>query len=153
MIAQPTLVAPAPWAGDDRRIWTDGWDGYPAARERLLDAAADAGARSTLMVSGDVHTNYVADLHHDGPIVATEFCGTSITSQGRPQPQTDAIREANPHIHLANSERRGYVVFDVEAARVRARLRVVGDVRDRATGVETLATFTVAAGRPGAVAE
>jgi hypothetical protein len=27
---------------------------------------------------------------------------------------------------------------------------VVGDVRDRDTGVETLATFTVAAGRPGA---
>jgi len=42
------------------------------------------------------------------------------------------------------------VVFDVGAERCEARLRVVADVRDRATGVETLATFAVAAGRPGA---
>ena len=96
------------------------------------------------------HTNFVADLRRGDEIVATEFCGTSITSQGRPQSQTDRIKASNPHILLANSERRGYVVFDVEPAQVRARLRVVDDVRDRGTGVETLATFTVAAGRPGA---
>jgi alkaline phosphatase D len=154
VVGEATLVAPAAVGeGEDRRIWTDAWDGYPAARDRLLEAVTAARARSTLMVSGDAHTNYVADLRHDGPIVATEFCGTSITSQGRPQAQTDAIRAANPHIHLANSERRGYVVFDVDAAEVRARLRVVGDVRDRAAGVETLATFSVAAGRPGAQRE
>jgi alkaline phosphatase D len=151
VVAEATLVAPAGVGeGDDRLFWTDAWDGYPAARDRLLAAVADAGARSCLMVSGDAHTNYIADLQHGGSIAATEFCGTSITSQGRPQAQTDAIRAANPHIHLANSQRRGYVVFDVERDEVRARLRVVGDVRDRATGVETLATFTVAAGRPGA---
>jgi alkaline phosphatase D len=102
------------------------------------------------MISGDAHTNYVADLRRGSEIVSTEFCGTSITSQGRPQAQTDRIRASNPHIHLADSARRGYVVFDVDAAQVRARLRVVGDVRDRDTGVETLASFTVAAGRPGA---
>jgi alkaline phosphatase D len=151
VVGEATLVAPAGVGeGDERVYWTDAWDGYPAARDRLLGAVQDAGARSTLMISGDAHTNYVADLRRGEEIVATEFCGTSITSQGRPQAQTDEIRASNPHIHLANSERRGYVVFDVAPAQVRARLRVVGDVRDRETGVDTLATFTVAAGRPGA---
>jgi alkaline phosphatase D len=151
VVGEATLVAPAGVGeGDERLYWTDAWDGYQAARDRLLGAVADAGARSTLMISGDAHTNYVADLWRGSEIVATEFCGTSITSQGRPQSQTDEIRASNPHIHLADSERRGYVVFDVEPARVRARLRVVEDVRDRDTGVETLATFTVRAGQPGA---
>jgi alkaline phosphatase D len=151
VVGEATLVAPAGVGeGDERLYWTDAWDGYPAARDRLLGAVADAGARSSLMISGDAHTNYVADLRRGSEIVATEFCGTSITSQGRPQAQTDRIRASNPHIHLANSAQRGYVVFDVKPAQVRARLRVVPDGRDRATGVETLATFTVAAGRPGA---
>jgi alkaline phosphatase D len=151
VVGEATLIAPAGVGeGDDRIYWTDAWDGYPAARDRLLDAVTAAGADSTLMVSGDAHTNFVADLRRGSEIVATEFCGTSITSQGRPQSQTDQIRASNPHIHLADSQKRGYVVFDVEPEQVRARLRVVADVRDRATGVETLATFTVAAGQPGA---
>jgi alkaline phosphatase D len=151
VVGEATLIAPAGVGeGDDRIYWTDAWDGYPAARDRLLDAVTAAGADSTLMVSGDAHTNFVADLRRGSEIVSTEFCGTSITSQGRPQSQTDEIRASNPHIHLADSQKRGYVVFDVEPTQVRARLRVVGDVRDRATGAETLATFTVAAGRPGA---
>ena len=101
VVGEATLVAPAGVGeGDERLYWTDAWDGYPAARDRLLGAVADAGARSTLMVSGDAHTNYVADLRRGDDIVATEFCGTSITSQGRPQAQTDAIRASNPDIHL-----------------------------------------------------
>jgi len=82
--------------------------------------------------------------------VATEFCGSAITSQGRAQSQTDAIRRDNPHIKLADSRRRGYVVFDLDEKHAQARLRVVADVRDRNTTVSTLATFTVEAGRPGA---
>jgi len=154
VIAEATLTAPAAVGeGDAQRFWTDAWDGYPAARDRLLEAIEDAAAQSCLLVSGDAHTNYVCDLHRGEPAsatLATEFCGTSITSQGRPQEQTDEIRRDNPHIHLADSSQRGYVVFDVGTERCEARLRVVADVRDRATGVETLATFAVAAGRPGA---
>ena len=44
IIAQQTLMAQNSQVpvhnGDDGRFWTDGWDGYPAARTRLLSPAA-----------------------------------------------------------------------------------------------------------------
>jgi alkaline phosphatase D len=156
VVAEATLVAraAAPAEGGDR-FWTDAWDGYPAARDRLLRFLDANDVRSCLMVSGDAHTNFVADLKldfedPDAPAVATEVCGTSITSQGRSQSQTDAIRENNPHIHLADSSRRGYVVFDLDGERCRARLRVLDTVKVRESQVSTLAEVEVLAGRPGA---
>jgi alkaline phosphatase D len=156
VLAEATLVARAatPVEGGER-FWTDAWDGYPAARDRLLRFLDDNEIRSCVMVSGDAHTNYVADLKLDfddpqAPAVAAEVCGTSITSQGRAQTQTDAIREHNPHIHLADSSRRGYVVFDLDAERCRATLRVLDDVKVRESQVSTLAVAAVLAGRPGA---
>jgi alkaline phosphatase D len=156
VVAEATLVAraAAPAEGGER-FWTDAWDGYPAARDRLLRFLDANGVRSCLMVSGDAHTNYVADLKLDfedpeAPAVATEVCGTSITSQGRSQSQTDAIRDNNPHIHLADSSRRGYVVLDLDAERCRATLRVLDTVKVRESEVSTRAVAEVLAGRPGA---
>ncbi len=158
LVVQQTLVAPAGrLEPDGRRYWTDGWDGYPAARERLLEALATSGARNPVVLGGDVHANYVADLHRRPedprtPIVATEFCGTSITSQGLGAATVDLIRDANPHIHFAESTKRGYVLLDFGKDRAEARLRVVGTVKERESPVTTRARYTVENGRPGAQA-
>jgi alkaline phosphatase D len=140
--------------GGRRRFSSDKWDGYPAARDRLLEAIVDNGPRSCVVLSGDEHTAFVADLKRDfddgqAPPIATEFCGTSITTSGRMQSATEAIVRENPHIVYGESARRGYVVFDVTAALCTARLRMIEDVTDRHTGVMTAATFAIDAGRPG----
>ena len=106
------------------------------------------------MLSGDEHSAYVSDLKLDfddeqAPPIATELCGTSITTSGRAQSATDTIVRENPHIAYGDSARRGYVVLDVTAERCTARLRVIEDVTDRHTGVLTAATFAIDAGRPG----
>jgi alkaline phosphatase D len=45
LVAQQTLVAPFTWTREGRH-WTDGWAGYPGARDRFLDADRRAqGAR------------------------------------------------------------------------------------------------------------
>ena len=155
-IAQQTLMAPAGVTLDGRRRFSsDAWDGYPAARDRLLGAISDNGLRSCVVLSGDAHTGYVCDLKRDfddqqAPPIATELCGTSITTRGRAQSATDRIVRQNPHIHYGDSARRGYVLFDVTPERCTARLRVVEDATDRHTGVLTAATFAIDAGRPGA---
>jgi alkaline phosphatase D len=155
-IAQQTLMARASvTVGGRRRFSSDAWEGYPAARDRLLGAIADNGLRSCVVLSGDAHTAFVCDLKRDfdderAPPIATELCGTSITTRGRAQSATDAIVRENPHIHYGDSARRGYVVLDVTAERCTARVRVIENAADRHTGVVTAATFATDAGRPGA---
>ncbi|MGH8721246.1 MAG: alkaline phosphatase D family protein, partial [Burkholderiales bacterium] len=41
--------------GPGRRAWTDGWDGYPAARQRLLDFLAEKRIANPVVLGGDVH--------------------------------------------------------------------------------------------------
>jgi len=156
VIVQQTLMAPAGRAGSKGGIvhWTDGWDGYPAARERFIDTLVQRKARNPVVLGGDVHANYVADLHlkpedDASPIVASEFCGTSITSQGPRADHIASIAAANPHILLAEGEHRGYTVLDFTPRRLAARLRVVDTVKSRHATISTLATFTVEDGRPG----
>jgi alkaline phosphatase D len=155
-LAEATLVARAAIrSGGRTRVSSDAWDGYPAARRRLLGVIADAGLTSCVFVSGDAHATVVSDLKldfddHAGAPVATEFCGTSLTTRGPSQRRTDTVVRQNPHIHFGDSAHRGYVLVDVTADRCTAAVRVLGDPRDRDSGVSTVATFEVQAGRPGA---
>ena len=134
--------------------WTDGWDGYPAARARLLGAAVERKAGNVVVLGGDVHANYVADLKLDfddakSPVVATEFCGTSITSEGMAQSRIDAALPFNPHIRYGRADQHGYTRFTLDAKTLQAQLRVVDDVLDPASAIRTAAGFVVEAGTPG----
>ena len=141
--------------GPERQFWSDGWDGYPAARTRLLRAIAERKPSNPLVIGGDVHFNCVTDLKVDfddpgAATVATEFCGTSITSQGPLQTRLDALQADNPHVRYANSEKRGYVVMDLTEKRCLAQLRGIDDEKEAATPVSTLAPCVVTYGRAGA---
>ena len=155
-VAQQTLMARAGVVVDGRRRFSsDPWDGYPGARDRLFDAIVSNGLGSCVVLSGDAHAAFVCDLKRDfgdrlAPPIATEFCATSITTRGRPRAEIDAIVRDNPHIHFGDSSHRGYSVFDVTPQSCTVRLRAVDDPTDRQSGVTTLATFGVDAGRPGA---
>ena len=138
------------------RYWTDGWDGYPAARRRLLAAMQQRKVPGAVVLSGDVHAHYVADLHVDpgdsgSPAVATEFCGTSISSRSWPQRAVDAALVHNPHVRYGRSDQRGYVRFALTHDRLEADLRAVADVRDAHSAVGSQARFVVEAGTVGAV--
>jgi alkaline phosphatase D len=158
LIAQQTLMAQLDRKpGPGRQFWTDGWDGYPAARRRLLDYIGQRKPANPIVLGGDVHSFWVTDLKPDfddprSPVVATEFVGTSITSQfRRRQEELEALLADNPHIRLGNGTRRGYVRVEITRERLRADLRTVRSVTRPGAEVDTLATFVVEDGRPGAV--
>jgi alkaline phosphatase D len=157
VLAQQTLMAQLDRkVGQGQSFWTDGWDGYPAARRRLLQFLEQKKPANPLVIGGDVHCFWVADLKTDfddprSPTVATEFVGTSITSQlGRTQAEQDAIKQENPHITYADLTRRGYVRMELTPGRARADLRGLESVIRPAARIETMATFVVEDGRPGA---
>lgn len=160
IIAQQTLMAQASQVSisqdDDGRFWNDGWDGYPASRERLLTGLRTHHVANPVVLSGDVHSFYAAELRPDfrlqaspdNPVLATEFCGTSVTSSSRPQKRTDQYVAQNPHIKYGRSDVRGYVMMEVTPSRMTVRFQGLDDVRRADTGVSTVATFVVEDGKP-----
>jgi alkaline phosphatase D len=161
VLAQQTLMAQStqsPVAGaEGGRFWTDGWDGYPAARRRLLDTLRKTGAANPLVLGGDVHTFYATELRADfgrpvstaNPVVATEFVGTSVTSSSRPQARTAQYVAMNPHIRYGRSDRRGYMLLEITPQETRTRFLGLDDVKDAGTGQQALAAFRVRSGRAG----
>jgi len=159
LLAQQTLMARFSWKdpATEPTYWTDGWDGYAASRQRLLGTVREKQVPNVVVLGGDVHANYVADLKADfddekSPVVATEFCGTSISSLGLAQERVDAARPFNPHIRHARSDQRGYVRFSLEGDLLQAQLRVLNDGLDPNSRISTAARFAVEAGRAGAQA-
>jgi len=154
-VVQQTLFSPLNREAGGARFWTDGWDGYPAEREHVLAAIERTALPNPVLLGGDVHANWVCDVkrHFDdprSPVIGAEFCGTSITAaSGWDAARTARVAAANPHVRFADSEKRGYLVADVNERVLRVKLRVVDDVRKKAPEASTLATFEVDAGRAG----
>jgi len=166
LLVQTTLVArasrgPVAWpdpAHRTGRYWQDGWDGYPAARERLLRGAAERGLTGLVTLGGDIHAHVAADLKADfgdpdAPVLASEFCTTSISSRGAPQAWWDGYRRDNPHLRWARSDRRGYLWLDLDERRLQADAMGVQRPLDAASPVDRLARFQVLPDRPGVVME
>jgi alkaline phosphatase D len=157
VIAQTTTMAQFDQLpGPGRRAWTDGWDGYPAARERLLTSISEKRVANPVVIGGDVHSFNVSDLKLDfddprSPTVASEFVGTSITSQAWPQERVLSYLPDNPHLLYAHSTYRGYTRVEVTPGRMSVELRAMQNVRTRESGCDTLASFVVEDGRPGPV--
>jgi alkaline phosphatase D len=163
ILAQQTLMAQNSQtpllAAQDGRFWTDGWDGYPVARQRLLDALVASRAGNPLVLSGDVHAFYAAELNNNpgrpgsprNRVVATEFCGTSVSSPSRPQARTDQYVAMNPNLKFGRSDRRGFMLLDITPRDTTTLFLALDDVHNGASALSTLAGFVVRDGKPGIV--
>ena len=108
-----------------RSAFTDGWDGYPQARAKLLDTVAQAGLQNVVVLGGDVHMNVAAQLRvqpndERSPVVASEIVTTSVTSRGLGEKLLAQIRDSNPDILHARSDERGYTLLDIKPEGMRA---------------------------------
>lgn len=153
LIAQQTLFGPRNTkSAKNPAYWNDGWDGYPAARQRLIDTLQRHHVANPVLLGGDVHENWVGHVKADyanpaSANVGVEFCGTSITSRGGGNARIPERLAENPHFVFADGERKGYGVVDVTPRRLTTTLRVVDDVTQADTGIATLAQFGVESGR------
>ena len=155
VLAQQTTLAQFDQKpGPGRRAWTDGWDGYPAARKKLVDFLAERKVGNPLVLGGDVHMFLANDIKRDfdnpaSAIVASEIVGTSITSQAFPQDTVNRYLADNPHVKLADSRYRGYARVELSQKRAVTDLRAMDTIKERTAPCNTLATFVIEDGRPG----
>ena len=143
--------------GPEIALSMDKWDGYQVERARVLHQIAERRISNAVVITGDIHSNWVGDLKVDfndpkSPIIGTEFIGSSITSGADgtdTTPATEAFLPDNPHIHFFNAQR-GYVLCTVTPKQWRTDYRVLSFVTRPGSPVATRASFVVESGRPGA---
>ena len=157
VITQQVMMALADRkAGEETTHSMDQWPGYEANRQRVLQYFAAHKELNPVVLTGDIHTNWVNDLQavpHDckAPTVATEFVGTSISSggNGKPNDGTPAMMVENPFVRYHSAER-GYVSCEVTPQKWTSHYRAVPEITLPGGPVVTRKTFIVEHNRPGA---
>jgi alkaline phosphatase D len=138
------------------RFGMDSWNGYVPARSRLYSQIVETQAPNPIVISGDIHEHYAADLKQDftnpaSPTIAVEFTNTSITAGGDGQDVGGVwrqIKDDNPHIKF-HSQRRGYISCTAAPATLRAEFKTFERVTVPDLPTRTTAAFVVEAGKPG----
>ncbi|WP_307851291.1 alkaline phosphatase D family protein [Nocardiopsis sp. MG754419] len=156
VLAQQVFFSQRDFAdGEATDFSDDAWDNYKVERDSVRDELADKG--NGVVITGDVHANYVVDVKADfddpaSATIATELVGTSFTSgrDGAEQNPGDAVQlQENPHIQFINRNR-GYVRNTVTPTEWTADYRVVDKVSEPGAPIRDRARFVINAGKPGA---
>ncbi|HEX4873057.1 MAG TPA: alkaline phosphatase D family protein [Nevskiaceae bacterium] len=127
-------------AGGPAGLNGDAWDGYIAERQLIIDALRSQAIDNVVILTGDVHSSWVADITDDpnNPLaytpdaasaepgtytgsVAVEYVVTSVTSPSALpglEGGENAFRALNPHIKRLDLANKGYALLDVTPERV-----------------------------------
>lgn len=134
----------------------DTWDGYQAARGRVLDFLDTAKMKDVAILSGDVHSSWAFDVTKDpwngyaartgAGSLAVELVTPAVSSpplfaneqlrEGMP-----ALRFLLPHVKYLEGDSRGYVLVDITAEQMRADWCHVPGVSERSADEKTAASF------------
>jgi alkaline phosphatase D len=140
-MSQVKLQAQANRDGGGLYMNPDQWDGYQPARNRLFDVfkgdAGHAPVRNVVVLTGDAHASFGADLTPDpnnpdpasggydeitgAGSLAVEFVTTSVTSPFVNDTQgflANALEGVNPHLKFVDLSNQGYLLIDADANRV-----------------------------------
>ncbi|MEM1414382.1 MAG: alkaline phosphatase D family protein [Myxococcota bacterium] len=145
LLGQQTVFSPA--EGPEGRN-TDQWDGYPAARQRLLDGLAGDAIAGVAFLTGDIHSSWAFDVPGEGyaadgsGALAVELVTPAVSSPPlantfrRLEMDVEAIvafmRETHPHLRWLDLEHNGYVLLDLTPEALTAEWYFTGERREAA---------------------
>jgi alkaline phosphatase D len=134
------------------------WDGYPAARTRLYEAALAADA-NMVVLSGDSHNAWgfnLGDHASSGKRIAAgvEFAGQSVTSPGfeafvpggTPSDIAKGLMATNSDLAFSDTSNRGYVSLEINPAEIVGTWHFMADVRTRTPALSGTHTMRVRKG-------
>jgi alkaline phosphatase D len=159
IVAQQLLIAQLEHATiQPNWFWNDAWDGYPRARQRLLEQVVASKLRNPVFLTGDWHSTFVNDLKLDfteesSDTIATEFVTPAITSGGDGTPYGPYYAPMipfNPHIKYYEGDRRGYFKASVTSRRMKLDLRLMTSVESPSGYGYTEGSWVVEDGEAGA---
>jgi alkaline phosphatase D len=134
----------------------DAWDGYPAGRERLYAAFAEAGVQP-IVLAGDSHAFWVNELKDaSGARRAIEFGTSAVSSPSIGDaiggfPLGAALMQANDEVVFCDQSAKGFIVMTLTADRADAALMRVSTILAKPFDVVQLKRFSL--GLDGRLAE
>lgn len=164
MVGQLQVLGAPRATGLSQFLNPDQWDGYPAARDRLLSVLrgdeTHPAVDNAIVLTGDIHTAWAMNLSEDpnnvlayNPLTgegsrAVEFVATSVTSPGLESlaQVQNLIRINNPHIQYVDLARKGYLLLDIDAQRCVGEFWAVDGITSRVGGESFQAAYQVLAG-------
>ena len=141
----------------------DQWDGYPAARQRLLEVVADGSVGPVLVLTGDIHSSWAFEVPAGGdpgaPSVAVELVAPSVTSETfasivGPDSELVArgvaglVEDQLPHVRWSELRHHGYVVLSLTPEGMQGDWWHVDAVDEASTGEVLAASWTSSPGEP-----
>ena len=158
VLAQQVMMAPLNRGEkQERRYSMDQWPGYEISRRRLLRFFHERQISNPVVLTGDIHLNWVNDLQLDfqdpqSPLVGTELVGTSMNSGGNGGnqiPEYERAATQNEFVRFYNSHR-GYVSCEITPQTWTTHFRATPYVDRPGSPLETSASFVIESGHPGA---
>lgn len=129
----------------------DAWDGYTAAKTRMLDTWQRAEVRNPVVLTGDVHEAFAWDLQRTTEeglqAVGTEFVTTSITSGGDGEAGDFTADTENPGMRH-HSGSRGWFNARFSTDELTVDFRGLDRVSSPGAPARTEASFRVIDGQP-----
>jgi alkaline phosphatase D len=156
ILGQQVMVGRVGRSSGESKVYSmDQWAGYDAPRKRLLEQIQRSKSANTVVLTGDIHSNWANELYLDfdkldQEPVAVEFVGTSISSGGNgfdKNKQEDELFRENPFVKFHNAER-GYVSCRVTKDQWQTYYRTVPFVDRPGAPLQTRAEFFVEHDKP-----
>jgi alkaline phosphatase D len=147
----------------------DQWDGYAAARARVLTRLVDGGIDNLVVLTGDIHSSWGSDLaaapfdpEKYDPTSGTGSLGVELVTPAVTSPGIDdatqaaqfgaAIRATHPHVKYVDLFHRGYALLDITKDRVQCEWYHVATISERSADESLGHALTVRSGTSHLVA-
>jgi len=152
-LASPVVMLPMDFGGSF--LNPDQWDGYPQARQRLLDAVSTHGSGDLVVFSGDIHSTAwgwipVDPLDLESGPTAAEIVVTPMSSGVTDETFLAAapLLARQPHIDYWDLAQRGWVEADFGRTQLTVRCWQARDNTDPASAIDPGPVVVVTAGDP-----
>lgn len=156
LVVNPVVMLPMDFGGVF--LNPDQWDGYPLARQRLMDVLTEHALGEPVVFTGDIHASGVGFVPRDPFDPTTEPVISEFVVPAATSGVTDAgiasvgsVLAAQPHISWWDFAQKGWVLAELTRDRLVCRYRLAADVTDAASTVDEQRSWVVDAGSPGPV--
>ena len=137
-------------------LLNDTWDGYQAARDRVLDFLDTEKMRDVALLAGDIHSSWALDVPRNpwrgytpstgAGSLAVELITPAVSSpplfaDAAIRQMAPGLRLALPHLKFLEGENRGYLLVDMDAKRLQAEWYHVPGVLQRSPRETKAMTF------------